>query len=254
MPTNKNTEPQTEIKNQHASIYAAEAHAIDMALEIIDSSSQSSFLVISDSLSCLTSLGQVNTLDPIILKLKLKFHNLSQKGKNINFVWIPSHMGIKGNEEADSLAKKALKSEINNDVKIPSSDYKQYINELIRSIWEKRWREEKEKSPPNKLSEIKYKLGPRKNPGLKRWDSVIYTRLKLGHTDITQYLLTHQEMPFCEGCNEYYTVKHILLNCIEFSDIREKYYKCKDLKALFDAIDPQSIINFIKEIGIYNKI
>ena len=94
-------------------------------------------------------------------------------------------------------------------MKIPSSDYKQYINELTRSIWEQRWKEEKEKSPPNKLSEIKYTLGPRKNPGLKRWDSVIYTRLKLGHTYITQqYLFTHQEMPFCEGCNEYYTVKH----------------------------------------------
>lgn len=179
VPSNKNIEPQTDRINSRASIYTAEAYAIDITLKIIDSSSQLLFLVISDSLSCLISLNQVNILDHIILKLKLKFHYLSQKGKNITMIWIPSHIGLKGNEEADSLAKEALKSEINNEVKIPSSDYKQYINELTCSIWEQRWKEEKEKSPPNKLSEIKYKLGSRKNPGLKRCDSVIYTRLKL---------------------------------------------------------------------------
>ena len=90
VPTNKNIKPQTERINPYASIYTAEAHALDMALEIIDNSSQSSFLVISDSLSCLISLNQINTLDPIILKLKLKFHILNQKGKNIKFVLIPS--------------------------------------------------------------------------------------------------------------------------------------------------------------------
>ena len=104
-----------------------------------------------------------------------------------------------------------------------------------------------------KLSQIKSKLGPRRNPGLKRWDSVIYTRLKLGHTFLTHsYLLTREEKPFCEGCNENFTVKHILLDCIDFSDIREKYYGVKNMKALFDAIEPKAIINFIKQIGLYN--
>ena len=86
----KNIEPQTDRINPHASIYTAEAYAIDMALDIINRSSQLSFLVISDSLSCLLFLNQVNIVDPIILKLKLKFHYLSQKGKNIKLIWIPT--------------------------------------------------------------------------------------------------------------------------------------------------------------------
>ena len=226
-----------------------------MALEIANNSPQSSFLILSDSLSCLMSLSQIDILNPIILKLRLKVHALNQLKKNIQFAWIPSHIGIKGNDEADSLAKKTLNSEIDNKQKISHSDYKQYINNITHSQWEKTWEKEKEKRPPNKLSKIKSKLGPRKTLGLKRWDSVIYTRLKLGHTLITHsHLFTKEEKPFCEGCNKYFTVKHILLKCIDFSDIRKKYFKCQTMKVLFDVIEPKTVLNYLKEIGLYNKI
>ena len=142
VPANKNITPQMKRINSYASVYTAEACALDMALEIVENSSQSSFLILSDSLSCLTSLNQTNTLDPIILKLKLKIHFLNQKGKNVQFAWIPSHSGIGGNEEADSLAKETLKSKTDNSQKISCSDYKQYINKLIHSLWEKTWKEE----------------------------------------------------------------------------------------------------------------
>ena len=33
---------------------------------------------------------------------------LAKNGKNIIFCWIPSHVGILGNEKADSAAKSAL--------------------------------------------------------------------------------------------------------------------------------------------------
>ena len=45
----------------------------------------------------------VNIAEELHFKVQLK-----SKGKDIIFCWIPSHIGIKGNEEADEAAKEAL--------------------------------------------------------------------------------------------------------------------------------------------------
>ena len=89
-------------------MYTAEATAIDMALNLIGQSNQSSFVIASDSLSCLCALKAYGTLDPKILKLKLKINALAKKDKNIVFLWSPGHVGIQGNELADEVAKQAL--------------------------------------------------------------------------------------------------------------------------------------------------
>ena len=95
----------------NASVYTAEATALDMALNTIKQSRKSSFLIPSDSLSCLTALKAYKTLDPKILKLKIKINALTKNGKTIVFLWIPGHAGITGNELADELAKHALSAE-----------------------------------------------------------------------------------------------------------------------------------------------
>ena len=45
-----------------------------------------------------------------ILKHELKYNSLSIKGKSIAFAWIPSNVGIYGNDMANELAKKELLS------------------------------------------------------------------------------------------------------------------------------------------------
>ena len=91
------------------SIFSAEATALDLSLEIVEKSNQSHFLILYDSLSCLKALQRsTDTLDPLILKILLKTHALAEKGKILVFAWLPSHVGIEGNEQADAHAKKAL--------------------------------------------------------------------------------------------------------------------------------------------------
>ena len=65
-----------------------------------------------DSLSCLLPLRAHETLDPRILKLKLKYYSLSLRSKSISFACIPSHVGIDGNDMIDELAKEALSANI----------------------------------------------------------------------------------------------------------------------------------------------
>jgi ribonuclease HI len=43
----------------------------------------------------------------MVKKLLLQFHDIL-KAKDVKFYWIPSHVGIRGNEKVDALAKRSL--------------------------------------------------------------------------------------------------------------------------------------------------
>jgi len=80
-------------------------HALDMALDIIRRTRSKDYVVFSDSLSSLQAIESCKVENPLILKI-LKDHNqLINSGKSITFRWIPSHIGIRGNEDADIAAR-----------------------------------------------------------------------------------------------------------------------------------------------------
>ncbi len=55
-------------------------------------------------------------------------------------MWVPSHMGVEGNEEADCLAKQALKhAQIDIKVSMSKSEVKGLIANEIRKKWQKEW-------------------------------------------------------------------------------------------------------------------
>ena len=164
--------------NPDTSIYTAEATAIGLALDLIDKSNKKSFIILSDSLSCLKALNSCDLSDSRILNLKQKIHLLSEKNKKIPFVWVPSHIGIEGNEQADATARKTLENKIIKGHKIPYTDFKSKIKKYIQNTWENDWKKEIN----NKLFKIISTIKPRKRLNLTRKDSVIYTRLKVGHT------------------------------------------------------------------------
>ena len=222
-----------------------------MALTAIQSSQDQKFAILSDSLSCLSALKNYNTIDPRINTLKTLTHLLTLEKKSIVFVWIPSHVGIDGNEMADELAKQSLSSETIDKIKLPHSDLKPKIKQLSYSKWNKDWSKEKE----NKLYQIQPKIIKQPSHQLNRKDSVVFTRLRIGHSALTHsYILTQDEKPFCISCNEDLTIKHILTKCMEFKNIRTKYYKCTNMKSIFDIIEPKKILSFLKEINLFKKI
>ena len=235
-----------------ASISTAETGAISKSLEIANKSNKKKFLILSDSLSCLQSLQQLNPYDIRINSLKERTHNLIENEKEVVLTWIPSHIGIKGNERADTLAKEALTlPNYNPKHQLPFSDFKPKVGALIHSRWVTSWSLE----IGNKLHEIKPNLRPRTNLGLSRKDDVIFTRLKIGHTKIThKHLMQKEEQPTCIPCDAPLTVKHILIECVDFAETRKKYYRFKNLKDLFGNSKPSKILGFIREIGLYDKL
>ena len=51
--------------------------------------------------------------------------------KKVVLAWVPSHIGIKGNEKADELAKQALNFNVL-DLKVPYKDLKVNVNSVFK--------------------------------------------------------------------------------------------------------------------------
>ena len=119
--------------------------------------------------------------------------------KQIVFVWVPGHVGIRGNSAANSAAKDALDGDIS-VVLIPFSDLKPCTNKYILGLWQSEWDE----SPENKLHQIFPVLKecivcPRTN----RKEETVRARLHIGHSFITHsFSLKGEEPPVCIGCDE----------------------------------------------------
>ena len=57
-----------------------------------------------------------------------------------------------------------------------------------------------------------------------------------------------EDRPWCVGCDEDITVKHILLDCVDFSDQRPRFYSSSNLKHLFTQVPGHQILSFLKAI------
>ena len=234
-----------------SSVFTAEAKAIDLALDFIDSCFlHDKFLIFSDSLSVLKALNHTSSKNSQIQKLLEKHHKIANT-KEILFCWLPSHVGIIGNEIADRKAKDSLHLNMST-FEIPFNSFKPLINKYILSEWQKSW----DTATFNKRHAIKPVVGNNSSAirNVRREDVVI-TRLRIGHTRFTHsYILNREEQPFCIACNQHITVKHILTDCIDFLQDRNKYFQVRDLRQLFQDVPVDNILSFLKDTNLFNKI
>ena len=235
----------------NASIFTAEIKAIDLALDAIAESEDDHFIIFSDSLSVLLSLVNKKLDNPLVVNLLHKLHLLSIAHKTIIFCWIPSHIGIHGNEAADVAAKESLDFNIIAS-QVPYTDLKPHINSFIANKWQERW----SSCPDNKLFKIKPTLGVWPS-GFRnsRKEEVVLSRLRIGHTYFTHsYILRQEDPPECTACQEIYSVRHVLIDCIDLGLIRPRFYTVPDMKTLFDTISVDRILSFVKEVNLFDKI
>ena len=234
-----------------SSIFTAEAKAIDLALDFISTcDANNKFIIFSDSLSVLKAMNHTSSKNPQIQKLLEKCHELLAY-KEIALCWIPSHIGIQGNEMVDKQAKTSLSLEPTS-FKIPFSNFKPSINKYILEEWQTSWNN----SIGNKLLDIKPTIGEYQSVVRNiRREEVVLARLRLGHTRVTHsYLLQGEEHPQCVGCDAPFTVRHFLLECGDFAQVRNNCFHVNNMKELFQDIHIDSIMTFLRQINLFNKI
>ena len=80
-------------------------------------------------------------------------------------------------------------------------------------------------------------------------------RLRLGHTRVTHsYLLLGEEQTQCVGWDAPFTVRHFLLVCGDFAQERNNCYHVDNMKQLFPDTHIDSIMTFLRQINLFNKI
>ena len=84
-----------------ASVHTAELTAIVKALKLIHNSPHKKFVIYSDSQGALQSLNIFNSFHPLIQEAQEWLFKIKCRFKSVCFCWVPSHVGIKGNEKAD---------------------------------------------------------------------------------------------------------------------------------------------------------
>ena len=168
--------------------------------------------------------------------------------------WLPSHVGIAGNEAADRAAKEAIESERSNTIP-PTTDYYPILKEIQYKKWQRRWDME---PPRNKLKSVKAEVHPWNHLRVDRSTEVILARLRLGHTRITHCHLMENPNgpePTCDRCQTRLTVQHILVNCPLVAPQRRISIGEKPLRELLGP-EPHvgNLIKFLKLIGIDKDI
>ncbi|GFU75016.1 RNase H domain-containing protein [Trichonephila clavipes] len=143
---------------------------------------------------------------------------LHDKGCDIQFCWIPSHVGITGNEQAD-IASWSAATEL--PLTVPLCDTKRAIQHRIDNAWQ----ESLHLQINNKQQHcVKHVIGALPVTPMRRTD-VKLTRLRIGQTRFTHmHLLLGENAPECPSCKVPYSVYHILIDCSVFSHHRITFF------------------------------
>ena len=80
-------------------------------------------------------------------------------------------------------------------------------------------------------------------------------RCRIGHSRLThEFLLKGEPPPECIPCNCLLTIKHLLIECVDFNDVRQRFYQVPSLQDLFKTVKPEVILEFLKAAALYRLL
>ena len=236
-----------------SSVYTGEMFAIYQALtNIMNSYREGNYIICSDSLSSLQSIRQLYCHNPLTQLIQQMTYQLHLLNVSVTFVYVPSHIGILGNETADIAARDAATSPTVETCDIHTqSDLICVLKKSINERWQQKWN-----NSNAKLKKVKPTINNILPLPPTRRDQVKISRLRLGHTRLTHgHLLAKENQPLCEFCHENITVEHVLIDCPQYVEERRNLKIGHISEALGENIhNLNDTIRFLKAINMYHKI
>lgn len=232
-----------------ASIFTAECAAINLALEqIYTSSSAGHAIIASDSLSVLQAFEDIFTKHELLRKAQCLLRRLPFG--YITLAWVPAHVDIHGNEQADRLARQAATLTAP-CTPIPLGDCRQALRVALETSWQRDW--DRSNSLLHTITpSVKHELPLH---GTRRTFSVL-TRLRLGATRLTdEYRLTGNPQPVCQQCSNDLTIQHILQDCPGYQDTRDAVGLPTTIRNMFDSTDGcRAVLRFLSAQKLFQLI
>lgn len=231
--------------NNMCTIFSAESYALMIASKEAAKMKKPS-IIFTDSAGCISALMKGKSQHPWIENI----HKTAINSNNsITFCWIPSHVGIKGNEIADNIAEKG-RIEGNLHEEVPAHDAAHWFNTRTKWAHEYIWR----RTNKSFLRQSKPTTLPWTDRKTIR-DQRILTRLRIGHTWLSHgYLLHKEDPPECDSCRIPLTMDHIIRMCPKYDTSRKKF-KITGL-SIYNNNDTneRNLLGFLHENNFMDKI
>jgi ribonuclease HI len=226
------------------SIFSAEALALLSALRYVRGKDiKDPILICTDSksvLSTLASAKSVNSKNFLITDIRNILRESSENGQQIRLVWIPSHIGLQGNESADKLALLSCKSTTVEVLDTPTPDLKKQIAFDHSILWDTHWRLTNQHKGKDYAQLFAQGHIPKttwfdKIKGRTRSFYTSLARLRFAHVTTPDRLFAWKiaTTPACVCSFSPGTLSHLLFACPRYAAPRQSLVACLASQKLF---------------------
>ncbi len=244
----------------YCSIFLAEIAGITKSCNEMERScnADETIFIYTDSQAAIKALKNPRICSALTLRCWELLDSLSRNNR-IKITWVPGHSGIKGNEQADELARQGAFSDTDPLpeplIGIPLSIIKREIRKHKNSKFSTYWQNQVgcKQSKNNILlrsNHSKFLIN------LSRTRLKVYVGVMTGHFDFNKHLtiIGKRHDPGCDLCGEHMdSADHYLCHCPAFITTR---YKCLGnfiLKpGLIKTLHPRDILNYIRSTGRFH--
>ncbi|XP_071123078.1 uncharacterized protein [Mytilus edulis] len=209
----------------HVSIFMCELTAILLSLYWLEEFQPENTVIFVDSLSALKaitgSIFKVKT--QIIYDIQYIYSKLSKLGLNIILEWIPSHVGLSGNEMADTAAKKALSIETCiTSIPLYKEDIKCLCKNLLKKMWQQYWENNTKSKQLHAIQkDVNFCITIPKSTR-ERERTLFKLRSSYIFTNKFKYTMGKCNSELCDTCLVVDDMQHYLFNCNKYIPQRHK--------------------------------
>jgi hypothetical protein len=143
-------------------MFTAEQSAIIEAIQSKKNNRQEIVIIIDPLSTIMTAEHCIPTKNP---KTQTIRKILDHKGPRTTLLWVPSYVGIPGNEKANQAAKEALEEDISTTERYPPDDLKKWLTVEDFKKRDQRW-----KNGNNEMNEMKLDVDRKEDTkGKNKW-------------------------------------------------------------------------------------